>query len=172
MSSYINSSLHMVMINLNPTLWRTHQSNPRLACCLYKTVFPMITPTMKKRTPSASSPVLRPSSFPATADAGAGLLLCAVFLIRRPSSSCGAKTHFKDSPRHQKRKAAVQLSRGLVGAGEGVGRSYAQTPSHDMVPTSSFCKWRNSLQRRDWLEVLLPPCIHHSLLVPLSKAGH
>lgn len=122
MSSYINSSLHMVMINLNPTLWRTHQSNPRLACCLYKTVFPMITPTMKKRTTSASSRVLRPSSFPAMADAGAGLLLCAVFLIRRPSSSCGAKTHFKDSPRHQKRKAAVQLSRGLVGAGEGVGR--------------------------------------------------
>ena len=34
MSSYINFSLHMVMINLNPTLWRTQQSNPRLACCL------------------------------------------------------------------------------------------------------------------------------------------
>ena len=62
----------------------------------YKAIFPMITPTMKKRTTSASSRVLRPSSFPATADAGAGLLLCAVFLIRRPSSSWGAKTHFKE----------------------------------------------------------------------------
>ena len=84
MSSYINFSLHMVMINLNPTLWRTHQSNPRLACCLYKTVFPMITPTMKKRTPSASSPVLRPSSFPAVADAGAGTV--ALHCLPHPKS--------------------------------------------------------------------------------------
>lgn len=75
------------MINLNPMIRRIHQSNDPPACCLYKAIFPMMTPTMKNRTTSASSRVLRPSSFPAVASAGRGLLLCAVFLFRSPSSS-------------------------------------------------------------------------------------
>lgn len=101
------------MINLNPMIWRIHQSNrPPSTCCLYKAIFPMMTPTMKNRTTSASSRVLRPSSLPAVASAGMGLLLCAVFLIRSPSSSWGSKCTFQ-TIRIPEAESAVQLSRGL-----------------------------------------------------------
>lgn len=62
-----------------------------LARSLYKAIFPIMTPTIKNRTTSARSRVLRPSSLAAVASTATGLLLCAVFLIRRPSSSCGGK---------------------------------------------------------------------------------
>lgn len=58
----------------------------------------MMTPTMKNNTTSARSRALGPSSFPAAANAGTGLLLCTVFLIRSPSSSYGSKCTFQRQP--------------------------------------------------------------------------
>lgn len=98
------------MIHLNPMTWRSHQSNlPSFACCLYKAIFPMITPTIKNKTTSASSRVLRPSSFPAAANTGTGLLLCAAFLIRSPSSSYGSKHTFQRQSKAPEQQSTVQL---------------------------------------------------------------
>lgn len=138
MSSYINFFVYTVMINLNPTPWRavTRPVGPRLRG-LYKAIFPMTTPTMKNRTTSARSRLLRPSSLPATASAGPGLLLCAAFLIRSPSSSCGGNARFRANPRHQERRH-LQLSK------------VACTPelgSHDMVQPPHFAAHLQG----DWL---------------------
>lgn len=92
---------------------------------LYKAIFPMTTPTMKNRTTSARSRLLRPSSLPATASAGPGLLLCAVFLIRSPSSSCGNKCTFQSRSKAPE-QCHLQLSRGGFTPEFG---------SHDMVQT-------------------------------------
>lgn len=93
-------------------VWRAHQSSvPPFACHLYKAIFPMITPTMKNKTTSARSRALRPSSFTAAANAGTGLLLCAVFLIRSPSSSYGSKRTFQRQPKAPAAEVTVQPSR-------------------------------------------------------------
>lgn len=105
------------MINSNPTEQRAHRcSVPPSACCAYKAIFPMITPTMKNKTTRARSRVLRPSSFPAEADPGAGLWLCAAFLIRSPSSSYGSKRTFQRQPKAPAAEVncTVQQGRGAL----------------------------------------------------------
>lgn len=77
------------MNKFNPMIWQIHQSNLHSsACCLYKAIFPIITPTIKNKTTSASSLVLRPSSFTTAAEAEMGWFVWGPFLIRNPSSSC------------------------------------------------------------------------------------
>lgn len=126
MSSHINFFLHMVMINSKPTVWRAiNPVKPPSAGRLYKAIFPMMTPTMKNNTTSARSRALGPSSFPAAANAGTGLLLCTVFRIRSPSSSYGSKCTFQRQPNRPGAAVKRPASQGaLVSRPEphGVGR--------------------------------------------------
>lgn len=95
MSSDTDFFIHMVMGNAPPA--------GQSACCFYKAILPMMTPTMKNSTTSASSRALRPSSLPVAAEAraGVGLLLRTAFRIRSPSSSCwsGGEGHSWDKSR-------------------------------------------------------------------------
>ena len=86
--SYINFSLNIVMNKFNPMIWQNHQTNLQFpACCLYKAIFPIITPKTKNKTTKASSLELSPSSLTAAAEADIGLFVWGAFLIRSPSSS-------------------------------------------------------------------------------------
>lgn len=131
----------------------------RSACGLYKAIFPMMTPTMKNRTTSASSRVLRPSSFPAVAGAGTGLWLWAVFLIRRPSSSWGASAQFRQP-----------APRGGAGGRPAGGLSPGSEPGWG--PTSHFEAYEGTNLRP--LKNFLPSILHvtaSDLSASKSKQG-
>lgn len=129
MSSYTDFFSYTAMINLDPTTWRTRPSDGRPSpAASYKATFPTMTPTMKNRTTRASSRALGPSSLPAVATAGAGLLLCAVLLLRSPSSSCGRREQVTDGPRPPER--ALRPAWGLD--------FHTRAQSHDPVRAPHF----------------------------------